>query len=74
VTRTATRVFVARLAGTQVFDPIGDRVGWVRDVVAMIAPKGRPRAHGMVVEVPGKRRVFLPLGVQRGTLGRMEQL
>jgi CBS domain-containing protein len=56
----ATRVFVARLAGTQVFDPIGDRVGWVRDVVATIGAKGRPRAVGLVVEVPGKRRVFLP--------------
>ncbi|MDR2114123.1 MAG: magnesium transporter, partial [Bifidobacteriaceae bacterium] len=54
------RVFVARLAGTPVFDPIGDRVGWARDVVATIALKGRPRAIGLVVEVPGKRRVFLP--------------
>ncbi|MDR0433138.1 MAG: PRC-barrel domain-containing protein, partial [Bifidobacteriaceae bacterium] len=60
MTRTTTRVFVARLAGTQVFDPIGDRVGWVRDVVALVTPKGRPRAVGLVVEVPGKRRVFLP--------------
>jgi CBS domain-containing protein len=60
MTGSATRVFVARLAGTQVFDPIGDRVGWVRDVVALIVPKGRPRAVGLVVEVPGKRRVFLP--------------
>ncbi|MDR1427057.1 MAG: CBS domain-containing protein [Bifidobacteriaceae bacterium] len=60
MTKTSTRVFVARLAGTQVFDPIGDQVGRVRDVVALIAPKGRPRAVGLVVEVPGKRRVFLP--------------
>ncbi|MDR2567253.1 MAG: CBS domain-containing protein [Bifidobacteriaceae bacterium] len=54
------RVFVARLAGTAVFDPIGDRVGWARDVVVTIGLKGRPRAIGLVVEVPGKRRVFLP--------------
>jgi CBS domain-containing protein len=54
------RVFVARLAGTPVFDPIGDRVGWARDVVVTIAVQGRPRAIGLVVEVPGKRRVFLP--------------
>ncbi|MDR1634179.1 MAG: CBS domain-containing protein [Bifidobacteriaceae bacterium] len=54
------RVFVARLAGTAVFDPIGDRVGWARDVVVTIGLKGRPKAIGLVVEVPGKRRVFLP--------------
>ncbi|MDR1188850.1 MAG: CBS domain-containing protein [Bifidobacteriaceae bacterium] len=54
------RIFVARLAGTAVFDPIGDRVGWARDVVVNIGLRGRPRAIGLVVEVPGKRRVFLP--------------
>ncbi|GAA1713579.1 CBS domain-containing protein [Isoptericola hypogeus] len=57
----ATRVFVARLAGTQVFDPIGDEVGRVRDVVVLVRAKGAPRAVGLVVEVPGRRRVFLPL-------------
>lgn len=56
-----TRVFVARLAGTAVFDPIGDQVGRVRDVVVLLRPKGAPRAVGLVVEVPGRRRVFLPL-------------
>ncbi|WP_454041178.1 magnesium transporter MgtE N-terminal domain-containing protein [Cellulosimicrobium sp. Marseille-Q8652] len=57
----ATTVFVARLAGTSVFDPIGDQVGRVRDVVVLLRPKGLPRAVGLVVEVPGRRRVFLPL-------------
>ncbi|HEY5515045.1 MAG TPA: CBS domain-containing protein [Pengzhenrongella sp.] len=56
-----TRVFVARLAGTAVFDPIGDQVGRVRDVVVLLRPKGAPQALGLVVEVPGRRRVFLPL-------------
>lgn len=56
-----TRVFVARLAGTAVFDPIGDQVGRVRDVVVLLRAKGAPRAVGLVVEVPGKRRVFVPL-------------
>ncbi|MBX9243995.1 magnesium transporter [Actinotalea ferrariae] len=56
-----SRVFVARLAGTTVFDPIGDQVGRVRDVVVLLASKGAPRAVGLVVEVPGRRRVFLPL-------------
>lgn len=56
-----TKVYVARLAGTPVFDPIGDLVGRVRDVVVLIRAKGAPRAVGLVVEVPGRRRVFLPL-------------
>ena len=54
-------MFVARLAGTKVFDPIGDEVGRVRDVVVLLHAKRAPRAVGFVVEVPGRRRVFLPL-------------
>lgn len=57
----STRVFVARLAGTTVFDPIGDHVGRVRDVVVLVRPQGLPRATGLVVEVGARRRVFLPL-------------
>ena len=58
-----TRVFIARLSGLAVFDPQGDQVGRVRDVVVVFRP-GRmaPRAVGLVVEVPGRRRVFLPMG------------
>ena len=56
-----TRVFVARLAGTAVFDPIGDQVGRVRDVVLLERAKSTPAAVGLVVEVPGKRRIFLPI-------------
>ena len=54
-------MFVARLAGTNVFDPLGDQVGRVRDVVVLVRPKGMPRAVGLVVEVAARRRVFLPL-------------
>jgi len=61
VSSAGTRVFVARLAGTLVFDPLGDQVGRVRDVVVLLRDKGVPRAVGLVVEVPGRRRVFLPL-------------
>lgn len=57
---TTSRVFVSRLAGTSVFDPIGDEVGKVRDVVILVRPKGNPSAIGLVVEVPGRRRVFVP--------------
>nr|WP_237727895.1 CBS domain-containing protein [Cellulomonas sp. APG4] len=49
------------MAGTAVFDPIGDQVGRVRDVVVLLRVKAAPRAVGLVVEVPGRRRVFLPL-------------
>jgi flagellar motility protein MotE (MotC chaperone) len=61
VSSVGTRVFAARLAGTAVFDPIGDQVGRVRDVVLLERPKGAPHAVGLLVEVPGKRRIFLPL-------------
>ena len=57
-----SRVFVARLAGLAVFDPLGDQVGRVRDVVAVFRPgKIHARAVGLVVEVPGRRRVFVPM-------------
>ncbi|GAA4417103.1 CBS domain-containing protein [Georgenia halophila] len=58
---TATRVYLARLKGTAVFDPLGDQVGRVHDVVVVMRLKGAPRAVGLVVEVTGKRRVFVPL-------------
>lgn len=57
---TQSRVFVGRLAGLSVFDPLGDQVGKVRDVV-ITSSRRRPRAIGLVVEVPGRRRVFLPM-------------
>ncbi len=56
------RVFVARLAGLPVFDPNGDQVGKVRDVVAALRIDNRPpRVLGLVVEVLGRRRIFLPM-------------
>jgi CBS domain-containing protein/sporulation protein YlmC with PRC-barrel domain len=58
----STRVFVARLTGLAVFDPLGDQVGRVRDVVVMFsANRPEPRVIGLVVEVPGRRRVFVPM-------------
>lgn len=59
---SATRVFVARLVGCAVFDPLGDRVGRVRDVLVVYRGKESPRVVGFVVEVPGRRRVFLSIG------------
>ncbi len=57
-----TRVFIARLAGLYVYDPNGDQVGRVRDVVvAARADNQQPRVLGLVVEVLGRRRIFLPM-------------
>jgi len=57
-----TRVFVARLAALSVFDPLGDQVGRVRDVVVHFSSSRRaPNVIGLVVEVPGRRRVFVPM-------------
>jgi flagellar motility protein MotE (MotC chaperone) len=62
MTGTPSRVFVARLAGIAVFDPAGDQIGRVRDVVAVLRPPPRPpRVLGLVVEVPPHRPVFLPI-------------
>ena len=56
----STRIFVSRIAGLTVLDPLGDRVGLVRDVVVSFTGRN-PRAIGLVIEVPGKKRVFLPM-------------
>jgi len=52
---------VARLIGTSVFDPLGDAVGKVHDVVVLLQMRGEPRAVGFVIDVSSRRRVFLPL-------------
>ena len=57
-----SRVFIARLAGLSVFDPVGDQVGKLRDVVvAVYGPAGRPEVRGLMVEVPGRKRIFMPI-------------
>ncbi|WP_033324755.1 magnesium transporter MgtE N-terminal domain-containing protein [Actinomadura atramentaria] len=59
---SSTRVFIARLAGIAVFDPAGDQVGRVRDVVVALRLGRRPpRVLGLVVEVSPRRPVFLPI-------------
>jgi len=56
------RVFLARLAGTAVFDPNGDPVGKVRDALATLRANNQPpRILGLIVEVPLRRRVFVPI-------------
>ncbi|MCA0328575.1 MAG: CBS domain-containing protein [Actinobacteria bacterium] len=57
-----TRVFIARLAGVGVFDPRGDQVGKVRDVVVQMRHGSHaPRVLGLVVEVQPRRRIFCPM-------------
>ncbi|MGC5170858.1 magnesium transporter MgtE N-terminal domain-containing protein [Micromonospora sp. DT81.3] len=56
------RVFVARLQGCAVFDPAGDRLGKVRDVVVVYRKSDPPRVVGLVCEIPGRRHVFLSIG------------
>ena len=58
---TGTRVFVARLAGLPVFDPNGDQVGRIRDVVvALRIGTDAPRVLGILVEIQARRKIFVP--------------
>ncbi|NGO08562.1 magnesium transporter [Streptomyces sp. HC44] len=67
----APRIFVSHLSGVAVFDPNGDQVGRVRDLVAMLRVGRRPpRLLGLVVELSTRRRIFLPMtrvtGIESG--------
>ena len=44
VSTTPTRVFAARLVGLPIFDPQGDQVGKVRDLVVALRSRGQPAA------------------------------
>ncbi|MDQ0751116.1 flagellar motility protein MotE (MotC chaperone)/sporulation protein YlmC with PRC-barrel domain [Streptomyces africanus] len=58
----APRIFVSHLSGVAVFDPAGDQVGRVRDLVVMLRMGQRPpRLLGLVVELATRRRIFLPM-------------
>jgi flagellar motility protein MotE (MotC chaperone)/sporulation protein YlmC with PRC-barrel domain len=62
VSTAPSRVYAARLVGLPIFDPQGDQVGKVRDlVVTMRAEASQPRVLGMVAEVFGRRRIFVPM-------------
>jgi CBS domain-containing protein/sporulation protein YlmC with PRC-barrel domain len=61
--RALSRVYVSHLAGRSVFDADGEPVGRIRDiVVSMGAGDNAPRVLGLVLEMHGRRRVFLPIG------------
>ncbi len=60
---SATRIFLARLAGIAVFDPGGDQLGKVRDAVTMLrVDRQPPRVLGLVVELVHRHRIFVPMG------------
>nr|WP_246301334.1 CBS domain-containing protein [Microbacterium immunditiarum] len=50
------------MSGCSVFDPAGDRLGKVRDVVVIYRKDDPPRVVGLVVEIPGRRHVFMSIG------------
>ena len=54
-------MYIGKLAGTGVFDPLGDQVGTIHDVVVIFRLKSEANVIGFVVEVGPRKRVFLPL-------------
>ncbi|MBS44760.1 MAG: magnesium transporter [Nocardioides sp.] len=59
---STARVYTARLVGLPIFDPQGDQVGKVRDLVAAVRSESTPpRVLGLVAEVLGRRRIFVPM-------------
>lgn len=63
---SVSKAFVTRLANLSVFDPDGDRVGRVRDVVVQTRAEHAPRVTGFIIELPGlKRHTFAKVGKLR---------
>lgn len=59
---SVNRVYAARLAGMVVLGPDGESLGRVRDVVISISiVRQQPRVLGLVVELPTRKRIFVPI-------------
>ncbi len=59
---SSSAVFISRVRGLPVLDASGDQVGKSRDVVIQLRTTGRaPRVKGLVVELLGRRRIFVPI-------------
>src|SRR5436305_10538346 len=62
VAEKPARIFIANLAHLAVFDPNGDQVGRVLDVVvALRVGREPPIVRGIVVDIQ-RRRIFVPMG------------
>ncbi|MFI6868633.1 magnesium transporter MgtE N-terminal domain-containing protein [Nocardia sp. NPDC050406] len=58
----AMKVFAARLAGLVVLGPDGESIGRVRDLVISVRyDRQQPRVLGLLVELPTRRRIFVPM-------------
>ena len=58
-----SRIFAAQIAGLTVFGPTGESIGKVRDLVAALRiDRQPPRILGIVVELPTRRPIFVPMG------------
>lgn len=58
----ATKVFAARLAGLVVLGPDGESIGRLRDIVLSIRyDRQQPRVLGILVELPTRKRIFVPM-------------
>ncbi|AZI58353.1 magnesium transporter [Nakamurella antarctica] len=56
------KVFVAQLAGLPVYGPDGEPIGKVRDVVVVLRlDKQPPRVLGIVVDLPSRKPIFVPM-------------
>ncbi len=56
-------MFAAQLVGLPVFGPTGEPIGKVRDLVAALRlDRDPPRVLGVVVELPTRRPIFVPIG------------
>ena len=57
-----TRIYVAQLAGLPVFGPGGESIGKVRDLIAALRlDRKPPRVLGIVVDLPNRRSIFVPM-------------
>lgn len=60
--KQSSRVYLTRIVGLSVYDPIGDRVGKVRDIVVTLRTDASPaRVLGLVVEITRGRQSFVPI-------------
>jgi CBS domain-containing protein len=59
---TTSVIFISRLRGLPVIDTAGDPMGKVRDVVVQVRAQRRPpKVKGIVSELFGRRRVYIPM-------------